>query len=294
MPKKRKKDRKAPRKRASVRAAPARHAEVEPLDWDGEDEQEKGIELLGSLTRRFPAPADGVKAVRAGERVEWTGSIDGSTMRHRVLLSHDGTAVVEQAVCVGGILERALLCAWHQAGEEGREALVTGVLAALDTLHAALRPALEADIREVCPDYTAPVPQPFREEPERHGSGVPLFGWRLLHPVGPDTTWEETVDTAMWNSSMTMCGWLDFTDGIPELQPAELARLLRRHDVPALFCAGCGDPITDRHPRWSGVWVTPDSDFGPLCGGPYTSPVGPKPLLGMLTDEEFGTPHRPA
>ncbi|MFE7114309.1 hypothetical protein ACFU99_02645 [Streptomyces sp. NPDC057654] len=264
------------------------------MDWDDEDETEEGIELLGSLTRRFPAPADGVKAVQAGERVEWTGHIDGSMMRHRLLLTDDGTAAVEQAVFVGGILERALLCAWHQAGEEGREVLESGVLAALDTLHTALRPALEAQIREVCPDYTAAVPQPFREEPEPHGPGMPLFGWRLLHPVGPDTTWEETVDTATWNSSTTMCGWLGFDDGIPELQPAELARLLRRHDVPALCCVDCGSPITDRHPRWAGVWVTPDSDSGPLCEAPRRSPAGREPLLGMLADEEFGTPHRPA
>ncbi|MFE7116124.1 hypothetical protein ACFU99_11960 [Streptomyces sp. NPDC057654] len=80
---------------------------------------------------------------------------------------------------------------------------------------------------------------------------MPLFGWRLLHPVGPDTTWEETVDTATWNSSTTMSGW--FVDRVPELQSAELARLLRRHDVPVLFCADCGNPITDRHPRWVGV-----------------------------------------
>lgn len=291
MPKKRKKARKAPQKRASVRTAPAQPARLELVDWD--DAPERDIELLEDLGERFPAPVDAVKAVQAGERVEWTGSIDGSTMRHRVLLADDGTAVVEQAVVVGGPIEGILLCAWHQAGEQGRDRMVAGVLAALHDLHSALRPVLEAEIRKVRPDYTASVPQPFHEEPELHGPGMPVFGWRLLHAVGPDTTWEDTVDTATWNTSQAMSGVLDYYDHVPELQRAELARLLSQHDVPAVLCAQCGSPITDRHPRWAGTWITPDIDAGPFCGDPYAAPVAPQPVLGTLTDQEFGTPHRP-
>ncbi|MDX3066444.1 hypothetical protein PV518_30430 [Streptomyces sp. ND04-05B] len=191
MPKKRKKDRKAPQKRASVRTAPAQRADLGLVDWD--EAPEEANDPLDAFAERFSAPVDAVKAAQAGERVEWTGSIDGSTMRHRVLLADDGTAAVEQAVFVGGPLEELLLCAWHQAGEQGREVLEAGVLAALDDLHTALRPVLEAEIREVRPDYTAAVPQSFREEPEPYGPGMPVFGWRLLHPVGPDTTWEDTA-----------------------------------------------------------------------------------------------------
>lgn len=52
--------------------------------------------------------------------------------------------------------------------------------------------------------------------------------------------------------------------------------------------------ITDRHPRWAGIWVTPDSEWGPLCGDPEARPVAANPLLGALTGQEFGAPHRPA
>lgn len=291
MPKKRKKDRKAPQKRPSVRAVPAQHASLGLVDWD--DAPDVDINLLDDLAERFPAPVDAVQAVRAGERVEWRGSIDGSVMRHRVLLADDGTAAVEQAVFVGGPLEKFLLCAWHQAGEQNQDLLEAGVLAALDDLHTVLRPVLEAEIRKVRPDYTAPVLRPFREEPELHGPGMPVFGWRLLHPVDTDTTWEDTVDTAAWNSSQTMSGWLDYHDHVPELQTSGLARLLRQHDVPAMLCAHCGTPITDRHPRWTGIWITPDRDFGPLCGNPHAGPMASEPLLGTLTDQEFGAPHRP-
>ncbi|WP_331752689.1 hypothetical protein OG440_40360 (plasmid) [Streptomyces sp. NBC_00637] len=292
MPKKRKKDRKAPQKRTLVRTAPAQPADLELVDWD--DAPEEDIDMPDALAERFPAPIDAVKAVQAGERVEWTGSIDGSTMRHRVLMTDDGTAAVEQAVFVGGPLEELLLCAWHQAGEQGRELLETGALAALDDLHTVVRPVLEAEIREVRPDYTAAVLQSFREEPEPHGPGMPVFGWRLLHPVGPDTTWEDTRDTAAWNSSQTMSGWLHYYDRVPELQRTGLASLLRKHGVPTVLCADCGQPITDRHPRWTGVWVTPDSESGPVCGDPYARRVAAEPLLGTFTDQDFGTPHRPA
>ncbi|MCP3771245.1 MULTISPECIES: hypothetical protein [unclassified Streptomyces] len=291
MPKKRKKDRKAPRTRASVRTAPAQRAGLELVDWD--DAPGEGIDVIDALVERFPAPADAVKAVQAGERVEWTGEIDGSTMRHRVLLADDGTAAVEQAVFVGGVLEEILLCAWHQAGEQ-RDLLGAGVLAALDDLHTAVRPVLEAEVRKVRPDYTAAVLHSFREEPEPNGPGMPMFGWRLLHPVGPDTSWEDTRDTAAWNTSQTMSDWLGYYDHVPELQPTALVRLLRQHDVPAVLCADCGKPITDRHPRWASSWVTPDSERGPMCGDPEARPASAKPLLGTLTDLEFGAPHRPA
>ncbi len=292
MPKKRKKDRKAPRTHVSVRTAPPQRAGLDLVDWD--DAPEGGIDVIHALAERFPAPADAVKAVRAGERVEWAGEIDGSTMRHRVLLADDGTAAVEQAVFAGGVLEEILLCAWHQAGEQQRDLLDAGVLAALNDLHTAVRPVLEAEIRKVRPDYTAAVPQSFREEPEPHGPGMPLFGWRLLHHVGSDTTWEDTRDTATWNTSQTMSSWLGYYAHVPELKPAELARLLRHHGVPAVLCANCGEPVTNSHPRWPGVWVTPDSERGPLCGEPEARPVAAKPMLGTLTDRNFGSPHRPA
>ncbi|MEW2574797.1 hypothetical protein [Streptomyces syringium] len=292
MPKKRKKNPKAPRKQAPARSVSARRPGPEPEGRVVRVVENTG--LRGSLAERYPAPLDGVKAARTGEPVEWIGSIEGSMMRHRIVLADDGTAALEQAVFVGGCLEQVLLCAWHQAGEPGRDQFEAGVLTALDDLHTTLRPILEAEVRDVCPDYNAAVLRSFREEPERHGAGMPLFGWRVLHPVGPETTWDDTVDAAAWNSSLTMSSWPDHYDHVPALQPARLARLLRDHGVPAVLCAGCGAPITDRHPRWTGIWTTPDSESGPVCGDRHAGPDAPDPVLGMFTDEEFGEPHRPA
>ncbi|MFF3350360.1 hypothetical protein [Streptomyces sp. NPDC002779] len=291
MPKKRKKDRKAPRKQASVRTAPA-HTGLELVNWD--EAPEEDIDLLGALAERFPTPVDAVKAVQAGEPVEWIGDIEGVKMRHRVVLANNGEAVVEQAVFLDGALEQMVLCAAHQAGEHGRDRLHTGVLAALDALHTVIRPIVEAGIRKVRPDYTAAVLESFHETPEPNGPGTPVFGWRTFHSGGPDTTWDDTIDTATWNSSTMMSGLIGDSDDVPELQPLQLARLLRENGVPVILCAGCGDPITERHPRWSGVWVSPSSDSGPLCEAPTPALRLPAPRLGWLTDAEFGHPHQPA
>jgi hypothetical protein len=146
-------------------------------------------------------------------------------------------------------------------------------------------------------EHLAGVVDGSRSPPRGQGCGYRLVEADLAdrHPVGPDATWEDTRDTAAWNTSQTMSGWLDYYDHVPELQRAGLVGLLRKHGVPVVLCADCGEPITDRHPRWAGVWVTPDSEHGPVCGEPYAAPVAAQqPLLGTLTDPDFGAPHRPA
>ncbi|MFJ3505768.1 hypothetical protein [Streptomyces sp. NPDC090135] len=261
-------------------------------DWDDGPEEE--FNPLASLKDRFPTPADAVKAVQAGEQVEWIGSVEGAEMRHRVLVTGNGEGLVEQAVFLDGALEQMVVCAAHQAGEHGRDDLHTAVLAALDALHTVIRPVVEADVRGFQAGYTAAVLESFQEAPEPHGPGTPVFGWRTFHSVAPDTTWDDTIDTATWNSSTMMSGFLGDSGSVPELQPHRLARLLRGHGVPVILCSSCEDPITDRHPRWNGVWASPGNDTGPLCEAPVPALQLPAPRLGWLTDAEFGHPHQPA
>ncbi|MER8235805.1 hypothetical protein [Streptomyces sp. NPDC094049] len=300
MPKKRKKNRKAPSQRSSRRSEPTQQASSPPAEWEPEwdgapedEEDEEEFVPLRSLADQYPTPAHAVKAVASGERVEWTGDIDGAKMRHRVMHDATGAAVVEQAVFLDGDLEKMVLCAAHQAGEKAQEQLQEGVLSVLDALHAVLRPLTEARVREVRPDYTAAVLESFREAPELHGPGTPVFGWHTFHSIGPDTTWEDTIDTATWNSSLAMSSWIGEFDDVPELQIPQLVRRLRDHDVPVVLCAHCERPITDRHPRWAGVWVTPDSENGPVCETAAPSPQRPAPRLGLFSDDDFGDPHRP-
>ncbi|MGY3341080.1 hypothetical protein ACVW0K_007273 [Streptomyces filamentosus] len=298
MPKKRKKNRKAPSQHSARRSASAQQAGSPPAEeepeWEGhlEADGEEFTPLL-SLTTRYPTPAHAAKAAEAGDQVEWIGHIDGARMRHRVMLGAHGEAVVEQAVFLDGDLEKMVLCAAHQAGEEGQEQLRAGVLSALDALHTVIRPLTEAHVREFRPDYTAPVLESFSEAPEPHGAGAPVFGWRTFHHIEPDTTWDDTIDTATWNSSLALSRWLGDFDGVHDLEAPQLARVLRDRGVPVVLCAGCEKPITNRHPRWTGVWVTPDSESGPVCESPGRPLWGPGPELSLFSDADFTDPHRP-
>ncbi|MFG2841091.1 hypothetical protein ACGFYE_39640 [Streptomyces zaomyceticus] len=292
MPKKRKTNRTSP-KRAPRQPSSALPAPGQEEDW--EDPEDYASDLL-HLDAAYATPADAVKAFLDGLTVEWIGSVDGARMRHRVVRLGDGREAIEQAVFVAGPLERKLVCAWHQAGADGQARMSENVLAVLDVLHSAIRPVVEAEVRKFRPDYAAATLEGFREAPEPYGTGVPVFGWRTFYAVEPDTTWLEAIDTAAWNSSIALDNWHpDYA--IPELKPASLANLLRQHGVPLVLCAGCGEAITDRHPRWTGTWMSLDSEGGALCGlsvVPRTGlPRHPSPRFSWLTDNEFGDPHRP-
>ncbi|MEV6726637.1 hypothetical protein AB0M94_37595 [Streptomyces xanthochromogenes] len=47
--------------------------------------------------------------------------------------------------------------------------------------------------------------------------------------------------------------------------PEETFTLFRAHGLSARDCAGCGAPVTDRHPHWPGVLVSVESEYGPVC-----------------------------
>lgn len=266
----------------------------EDAEYDGDENYPES-----DFRTHFGRPADAVAAMRAGDQWEWVGCIDGSRMRHRILTFDDGTAVVEQAVFLDTPQEGPILCAWHETPEDQRALLEENILRALDGLQSALRPHLEAEIRaRRGDDYAALVPEAFSDAPEPHGSGIPLFGWRILHPVNPETTWDDTLDIALWNSSMALGDWSGTYDHIREVRGDGFASLLRNHDVPAVLCAKCEKPITARHPSWPGTWSTPSDDFGgPVCEGANSglqrNPGLPEPRMGWYTDRDFGTPHQP-
>ncbi|MFF4858627.1 hypothetical protein ACFY2N_27465 [Streptomyces rubiginosohelvolus] len=305
MPKKRKKNRSASRSSATAvtsRASlPAQLAEAAAYEADHYDEDpEYGDDEnfpVSEFQAQFGRPADAVAAVRAGEQWEWVGCVDGSRMRHRILMSGEGTARVEQAVFLDTAQEGPILCAWHETPENQRALLERKVLRALDSLQSALRPHLEAEIRAARgDDYTALTPEAFSGTPEPHGAGIPLFGWRILHLVTPETTWEDTLDIALWNSSMALGDWSGYYDHIDEVRQDGFTSLLREEDVPAVLCAQCRKPITSRHPDWPGIWTTPSDDGGgPACEGPGrgVAPRLPEPRLGWYSDREFGLPHQP-
>ncbi|MFF8556530.1 hypothetical protein ACF058_27335 [Streptomyces sp. NPDC015501] len=102
------------------------------------------------------------------------------------------------------------------------------------------------------------------------------------------------LDDALWNSSTAVDDWLERYAHIDEARMNGFIDLLRRHDVPAVLCAGCEKPITSRHPRRPGIWTTPSDEYGgPTCPGSGEGPHPPTPVIGWYTDRDFGAPHRP-
>jgi hypothetical protein len=75
-----------------------------------------------------------------------------------------------------------------------------------------------------------------------------------------------------------------------------LTERLRCHGVPAALCKGCGSCITDRHPRWNGIWFTPAAEVGAMCGQPVTSAETSRFGVGVhgFGDQDFGHPRQPA
>ncbi|GAA0347062.1 hypothetical protein GCM10010319_24500 [Streptomyces blastmyceticus] len=54
-----------------------------------------------------------------------------------------------------------------------------------------------------------------------------------------------------------------------------------------MTCGDCGEPITDRHPNWPGVWTTL-VDIGPQCD------KRSRPYPEEDEDNACGFPHRPS
>ncbi|MFD9545455.1 hypothetical protein [Streptomyces sp. NPDC060022] len=121
-------------------------------------------------------------------------------------------------------------------------------------------------------------------EPSDHGAAK--VGWHARYPVTEGLTWQDTRDTAVWNLS----GCFDLSApiiDIPQLGRLAIAARLRRNGAPLTVCRGCDLPLTDRHPRWTGVWVGPD---GPRCEEPAVSDEGVQP---GWDEEDFAYPHQP-
>ncbi|MEU0110652.1 hypothetical protein ABZ313_35550 [Streptomyces sp. NPDC006251] len=289
MPKKRKKDRKHGKRRVPVQVTPAAEAEglLDEDEWD-EYEDDEDRDIFHHFTKDYPTPADAVRAARSGEQVEWHGRIEGGLMRHRVLADED--PVIEQAVFMDGFLASAACCGWIQA--QDRAKAERGILTTLTELHSICRPVLEAEIRAARPGYRARHLHAFSEAAVDTPIGFPRFGLRTTYAAREVAVWEQTRDPATWNMALSFASFLGFDEKIPELTRDALTARLQRNGVPVNRCARCGVPLTNRHPRWNGVWTCPIAEIGTLCevsSDPYENDG-----VYMFSDGDFGYPHQPA
>ncbi|MER6557488.1 hypothetical protein ABT300_06930 [Streptomyces sp. NPDC001027] len=98
-------------------------------------------------------------------------------------------------------------------------------------------------------------------------TSVPRIGWAQSVPASGMRTWED-VDLA--ENEMALFDLAPLADGpgngLDFTLPEETFALFRAHGLSARACAGCGAPVTDRHPHWPGVLVSVESEYGPVCG----------------------------
>jgi len=278
LPKKRKKPRK-PASRSCIRKVPTPSAAPSSPDgaWADGPTDADYVDGRQEFFDTYPTVPDAVRAAERGEVVEWTGDIDGSLMRHTVKLTSDGP-VVEQAIYVGNDLECMVESAWLQS--EDRSSTETAILAALGDIHELLRPRLEERVREVRPEYWARILTPFAE---RSADRIPCFGWRATYSTAGLTDWDDCWDIAAWNMSASF----SMLDPVDPMERDEVAARLQSHGVLLIVCEGCGEAITNRHPAWESVWVTPCLEEGPLCPSPTRTPEPYGP------NDECGHPHHP-
>lgn len=109
-------------------------------------------------------------------------------------------------------------------------------------------------------------------------TGVPRIGWAQSLPVNGMRTWEDVGRAEKDLPLFDLAAIADGEGGWGQL-PEETFALFRAHGLSARQCAGCGSPVTDRHPHWPGILVSVEHEYGPLCdrtrlGDRAAQPVG--------------------
>ncbi|PAU50899.1 hypothetical protein CK936_00110 [Streptomyces albireticuli] len=96
-------------------------------------------------------------------------------------------------------------------------------------------------------------------------TSVPRIGWAQSLPVAGMQTWE---DLHLAEKKLPLLDLAPFAVGpgrAYEPLPEETFALFHEHGLSARACAGCGAPVTDRHPHWPGVLVSVEYEGGPVC-----------------------------
>jgi len=154
-------------------------------------------------------------------------------------------------------------------------------------------------VRAVLTHLASQVEVPLVPTVERHGSGY-LAGWSLTVSIERAKDWDE-VDAAI-----TAAGFYEAMDKIVGTDEWPMSTAVTHDLVPQLAAAGvpialcerCGDPITNRHPRWPGVWIGLSENETAHCPGAHRLDVGAADnldhdLSGYVTCT-IELPHQPA
>ena len=193
------------------------------------------------FTQRFPTVPDAAAAAAAGAEVTIFGTGD-LTSRLRILHTPTGPVAEESVYTELDVQQLA----------------ITAVMNAEDPVRAAQRvtAALDALVR------SRGIPSLVTAISEPSSSSVPRFGWRARFDASTWTTWDEME--AHWDASvMSHLVRLVSKGEDLSLGAREHAAVFREHGLRIVLCKACDAALTDRHPLWPGVWISPAE--GPVC-----------------------------
>ncbi|MFE0378258.1 hypothetical protein ACFW1M_22315 [Streptomyces inhibens] len=124
-------------------------------------------------------------------------------------------------------------------------------------------------------------------------TNVPRFGWTQSLPAAGLETWEDVrlaeKELPLFDLAPLAAGERSGDQYALTLAP-EVFALFKSRGLAAEDCAGCGMPVTNRHPHWPGVWVAVEHEFGPCCDRSRLSHSEPLQRVGHIVDAADARP----
>ncbi|MCZ4098003.1 hypothetical protein O3W51_17225 [Streptomyces sp. H39-C1] len=201
----------------------------------------------GNFTDTYATVDEAVAAAEEAGGVLSRFAFDDSGQYERSLRRDAGGWRYEVALFPQQTLRELVTTSWLDADDQGQ---------AVEQLRRALAAYVPEDLRH-----------PGLEVVQRPSTtNVPRIGWAQDLSVAGMRSWEDVYLAEKELPLFDLVPLADPDNGpyYPAL-PQETFALFRAHGLSARECAGCGTPVTDRHPHWPGVLVSVEHEYGPVC-----------------------------
>lgn len=200
----------------------------------------------GDFTETHPTVDDAVTAAERADGALSCFSFDDSGEYERSLRQDVDGWRYEVVLYPRGNLRELVMTSWLDADDQDQ---------AVEQLRRALAAYVPEGLR-----------RPGIEAVQRSSTtSVPRIGWAQSVPVAGLRTWEDVRLAEKEMALFDLAPLADGPGGACSTLPEETLALFRTQGLSARACAGCGVPVTDRHPHWPDVLVSVENEFGPVC-----------------------------
>ncbi|TDT94059.1 hypothetical protein EDD99_7967 [Streptomyces sp. 846.5] len=208
------------------------------LDEFGGEHQEDDV--WDEFLRVYPTPAAAVEAATAGRQVE-VQSDNGSHAHHRAVRVDATGSFVQDTYYVPLHVQQLLVTVLLNNPEAPGMA---------DVLRDLLWELLPVAARG---EHIEAIQEPSK-------GTLPRFGYRITVPAAGLEEWGDLRERLEDLSGPL----LEAIEG-SSFAGTEADELFRASGFAVVRCQLCGIYLTNRHPVWPGVWITLDTEFGPIC-----------------------------